>query len=140
MPYPEHEKINAVKDQSQTIGDFLDWIRREKGIVLANYGNSDVAWLAPDGTAKERLLAEYFEIDLDALEAEKRAMLQAAACVAANGAPSNREIQEQGEPHQRILEQGIADLFPRIRHLPPKQQLQRIEAYWREVFQLGEIT
>lgn len=93
MTYPEHEKLNAVKDQSQAIGDFLDWLNSEKGIVLANYGNSDVAWLAPDGTAKERLLAEYFEIDLDKLEAEKRAMLQSSACVAANGTPQNRESQ-----------------------------------------------
>ena len=112
MTYPEHEKLNEVKDQSQAIADFLDWIQSEKGIVLANYGNSDSNWLTPDGTAKDRLLAEYFGIDLDALEAEKRVMLRAAACVAANGTPSDRE-------HQRNLDDsdapypGMATTFER---------------------------
>ncbi|TXH19655.1 MAG: hypothetical protein E6R03_00270 [Hyphomicrobiaceae bacterium] len=75
MKYQQHEKLNTVKDQSQAIGDFLEWLHSEKGIILASYGNSDSNLLTPDGTAKERLIAEYFEIDLDALEAEKRAML-----------------------------------------------------------------
>lgn len=75
MKYQQHEKLNTVKDQSQAIGDFLEWLHSEKGIILASYGNSDSNLLTPDGTAKERLIAEYFEIDLDALESEKRAML-----------------------------------------------------------------
>ena len=73
--YPQHEKLNAVKDQSQTIGDFLEWLHSEKGIILTSYSNSNMNWPTPDLTAKERLMAEYFEIDLDALEAEKRMML-----------------------------------------------------------------
>jgi len=73
--YPQHEKLDAVKDLSQAIADFLDWLNSEKGIFLASYGNIDSNWLTPDITAKDRLLAEYFGIDLDALEAEKRAML-----------------------------------------------------------------
>lgn len=78
MKYPQHEKLNTVKDQSQAIGDFLEWLHSEKGIILASYGNSNMNWLAPNGTAKDRLLAEYFEIDIDELESEKRAMLAGA--------------------------------------------------------------
>lgn len=94
MPYPEHEKLNAVKDQSRAIGDFLEWLRSEKGIILASYGNSNMNWPTPDGTAKERLMAEYFEIELDELEAEKRVML-AAACQATNGtSPTPRNLDD----------------------------------------------
>ena len=77
MKYQQHEKLNSVKDQSQAIADFLDWLNSEKGIILASYGNNDFdcPWPTAKGTAKDRLLAEYFEIDLDALESEKRAML-----------------------------------------------------------------
>ena len=71
--YPEHEKLAAVKDKSQAIGDFLDWALQEHG-----------AWLmVGDGDAGVRslpkpiidLLADFFGIDLDVIEAEKRAML-----------------------------------------------------------------
>ena len=35
MKYQQHEKLNTVKDQSQAIGDFLEWLHSEKGIILA---------------------------------------------------------------------------------------------------------
>lgn len=118
----EHDKLHAVREKSQAIGEFLDWLD-EKGIRLAryhehadgcyephvhDYGCSDscgarkndgkhshpfagcslrceketnriCGWrddaLAPIHTSIEKLLAEYFEIDLDKLEREKRAML-----------------------------------------------------------------
>lgn len=73
--YPQHEKLISIKDQLLAIADFLDWLNNEKVILLASYGNSDSNWLTPDGTAKDRLLAEYFEIDPVELETEKRAML-----------------------------------------------------------------
>lgn len=82
MKYPEHEKLNAVKEQSQSIADFLDWLNSEKGIFLASYGNGDSNWPIPVGIAKDRLLAEFFEIDLDAVESEKREMLRSIPNVA----------------------------------------------------------
>lgn len=101
--YPEHEKLRAVAKESQTIGEFLDWMSFEKGIVRASLveahkvwvpmekGNgfalrqntdgewgywehySDKLWM--DTTPIVNLLAEFFNIDQDVLEEEKRAML-----------------------------------------------------------------
>lgn len=71
--YPQHEKLNAVKDQSQTIGDFLEWLN-EKDFVVAKFDARN-CMLYPEYLSMDRILAEYFEIDLNALESEKRAML-----------------------------------------------------------------
>lgn len=32
---PECEKLKAVSDQSQTVGEFIDWLQSEKGMTLA---------------------------------------------------------------------------------------------------------
>lgn len=37
--YPEHDRMMAVKDQSETIGQFLDWLA-EQGIKLAVWEHS----------------------------------------------------------------------------------------------------
>lgn len=76
--YPEHEKLHAVRDHSQAIGEFLDWTQCE-GVHFGRYDDS-----IQDGQVLQilhyqipDLLAEYFGIDLDTLESEKRAMLDA---------------------------------------------------------------
>lgn len=74
MEYPEHDKLQAVKDKSQMCGEFVEWLENVKGIHLAEWAVDD-DFLLRTATSVERLLAEFFEIDLDALEAEKRAML-----------------------------------------------------------------
>lgn len=117
--YPEHEKLQAVVDQSQTVGEFLDWLRSAeedggKGVRLlvwreweeddccSHCGFSDQrtafgrrkraectlckgrgvaarpreGWV-PLGIGTEKLLAEFFGIDLARIEDEKRAMLAA---------------------------------------------------------------
>jgi hypothetical protein len=78
MKYPQHEKLAAVAEQSQAIGEFLDWLQdtRVPPVVLCRVipGQSFDPW-APVGRSTEQLLAEYFGVDLTALEAEKRAML-----------------------------------------------------------------
>jgi hypothetical protein len=35
--YPEHEKLDKVKDQSEICGEFLDWLRIEKNLALCKY-------------------------------------------------------------------------------------------------------
>jgi len=72
--YPEHEKLTKVADKSQAIGEFLEWCSAEKGISLANYSD-----YREDGMPVpfRPLLAEFFEIDENVLEQEKRAMLDA---------------------------------------------------------------
>lgn len=59
--YPEHDKLTLVKDESQAQGEILEWL-------------ADRGWLNLR-TSIQAVLAEYHEIDLDKIEAEKRAML-----------------------------------------------------------------
>ncbi|HUV10815.1 MAG TPA: hypothetical protein VMX12_07525 [Acidimicrobiia bacterium] len=68
--YPEHAKLRAVADKSQAIGEFLDEWLPTQGIILAHVDR--------DGRVPsiQELLAEFFGIDRDKLEAEKRAMLE----------------------------------------------------------------
>ena len=73
-PYPEHEKLQKVIDQSQTIGEFFEWLKNTKKIVMAQWGKWDS--LYPLSLPTQETLAEYFEIDLNKLEQEKRAMLE----------------------------------------------------------------
>lgn len=90
VKYPEHERLRTVREQSQAIGEFIDWLETE-GIHLAWYpclnetrGHDHVAH--PDECVEsmylylvhdrpDRLIAKFFDIDLDKIEAEKRAML-----------------------------------------------------------------
>lgn len=82
MEYSECEKIGKVKDQSQAIGEFIDWLQSEKGIVFARYhieGKDPIVdylkKLIPVHLSMEKTLAEFFDIDLNKVEEERRAML-----------------------------------------------------------------
>lgn len=66
--YPEHEKLEAVKDQSQAIGEFLD----TSGYTLCVVRNHQ--WVSV-GRPINQILAGYFGIDLGKIEEEKRTML-----------------------------------------------------------------
>lgn len=33
--YPEHDKLHAIKTQSQALGTFLEWLEQERGVELA---------------------------------------------------------------------------------------------------------
>jgi len=102
--YPECEKLAAVADKSQAIGDFLGWLqsgeadntRFKRPVSLAAVGivaehwhkgqqtllEEDECHLDGEGElsywhySTEKLLAKYFEIDLDKVEFERRAMLE----------------------------------------------------------------
>lgn len=85
---PECEKMQAVKGESQAIGEFLDWMTSSKGYVIAEYPKALKVLhhhalqtqvgdeLLPIHTRIEELLAEYFNIDLKKVEKEKRALLE----------------------------------------------------------------
>ena len=76
MEYPECEKMRKVKDQSQVIGEFLDWLHGEKNILFAEQrGEPPFDRILPVLFNTEELLAEFFNIDLKKVEQEKRAML-----------------------------------------------------------------
>ena len=84
--YAEHERVSQVKDKSQAIGEFLQWLA-DQGIQLGKYvndeiktydGDSDsftVTHFRPHHERIEDLLARYYNIDLNKLEREKREML-----------------------------------------------------------------
>lgn len=77
--YPEHEKLRAVSEQSQAIGEFLEWLER-KGIWLCMREPDNPPFegrFYPHTLgSNDRILAEYFDIDLTEIEREKRAMLE----------------------------------------------------------------
>ena len=79
--YPEHDKLAKVSDRSQAIGEFLEWLgERESKVVLCSLERTSSGFypkkiFLPIANSVERLLAEYFEIDLKVIEDEKRAML-----------------------------------------------------------------
>lgn len=102
-PYPESDKMLAVKEKSQAIGEFLEWLQsgdveqglpmrrsiflatqrlkcedHETGEVLPEdeWELSDV-YNDPFNYSIEQLLAQFFNIDLKKVEEEKRAMLAA---------------------------------------------------------------
>lgn len=73
--YPEHEKLAKIGDQSQTVGEFLEWLTGTKGWTLAHVPDYYESTLVPVSYTITTLLAEFFDIDQTKVEAEKRAML-----------------------------------------------------------------
>jgi hypothetical protein len=73
--YPECDKIVANHEKSQVIGEFLDWLEEwhptEAEKVLARMKGRREYF-----SSKEKLLAEYFGIDLNKVEVERRALLE----------------------------------------------------------------
>ena len=73
---PTLDKMLANKGESQSIGNFIKWLS-EKNYIISEYGaergQRDTLFPARHNT--EKLLAEYFEIDLDAAERERRKIL-----------------------------------------------------------------
>lgn len=74
--YPEHEKLEAVKDMSQAIGEFLDFGLPSMGIHLCEVDEETDRWF-PVHRSIQSILAEYFGTDQNRLDEEKRAMLEA---------------------------------------------------------------
>jgi hypothetical protein len=75
--YPEHAKLAKVSDKSQAIGEFLEWLTTEQGYTLAKWSDTEYAEgrLYSTHESTNVLLAQFFDIDLTVLEAEKRAIL-----------------------------------------------------------------
>lgn len=73
--YPEHEKLRAISEKSQAIGEFIEWLAEDQGIQLCRLSGSRVDRYAPNQQPITKLLALFFEIDLDVIETEKRKML-----------------------------------------------------------------
>jgi hypothetical protein len=70
--YPEHKKLSLVVEESQAIGEFLDFGLAGQGLVLTEYSEDH---LLPTSKSITSILAHYFEIDQDKIDKEKRQML-----------------------------------------------------------------
>jgi hypothetical protein len=75
----EHDKLLAVQVESQAIGEFIDGMSR-LGLVLCEEPGTRrnrSRWPVSTSRSINSILARWFEIDEDKLEAEKRAMIAA---------------------------------------------------------------
>ncbi len=73
--YPEHDKLKEIQPESQIIGAFLD----NCGYTLCDFDIepflTEHGEYVPVCGSIQEILAHYFSIDLDRIEAEKRAIL-----------------------------------------------------------------
>jgi len=81
--YEEHEKLKSVKNESEIIGQFLEW-QKTKDRDLCTFDSKFDEFTPVFHGSIEKILGEYFEIDLNKLEKEKQQMIEGLRCV--NGA------------------------------------------------------
>lgn len=95
--YPEHDKLEKISDKSQEIGNFLSWLAEgeyqsqgksrnredlgsiQLGCYRSRFDGERENSMSPSMVPVTDLLAAYFEIDLEKIEAEKRGMLDECA-------------------------------------------------------------
>ncbi len=76
---PELDKILAVKEKSQAIGKFLQWLG-EQSLVICEYDHDNSCYdcgnrLCQTRSTIEQLLADFFKIDLNKCEQERQQIL-----------------------------------------------------------------
>lgn len=74
----ELDKMSAVHERSNSIGDFIEWLKnsREPRLFICELDEDAEEFYCPH-LSTEKLLAEYFKIDLNKLEEERRGLLEA---------------------------------------------------------------
>lgn len=79
METPTLDRMLEIQEQSELCGEFLDWFLY-KYTVFEKKQKRETPFVNADGAGdfinKERLLAEFFDIDLDEAEREKAQLLQ----------------------------------------------------------------
>lgn len=76
---PTLDEMVEIQEQSQLCGEFLDWFLRKYTVFdIKQKRESPYANVMGNGDYinKEKLLAEFFDIDLDEAEREKDMLLQ----------------------------------------------------------------
>jgi hypothetical protein len=73
--YPEHEKLGAVVQESEAIGEFLEWCYERGWYLCQPTGSPFEGCYRPVPGSINDYLAAHFGIDQKKLEAEKRQML-----------------------------------------------------------------
>lgn len=76
MVYIQHEKLREVKNECQTIGGFLEWLFQKYSIGQFGKEQKLSCEFYPVHKTVDTWISEYFDIDLNELEEEKRHMLQ----------------------------------------------------------------
>lgn len=71
----EIDKLRAVQPDSQIIGRFLDWLADNNIELCLREKAADGLWRTPISASNIEILAQYFDIDLQKLDDEKRAIL-----------------------------------------------------------------
>lgn len=71
---PECDRMLAVKDESQRYGEFLEWLQHRYTLCRPPTGIKSSHY-RPALINIEKILADYFDIDLEEAEREKRAIL-----------------------------------------------------------------
>ncbi len=69
--YPEHAKLQAVSDESQAQGEFIEWLKAEGYHLCVVHDNEFIPTVRPIN----QLLAQYHSIDLVEIEKEAQQML-----------------------------------------------------------------
>lgn len=76
--YPECEKMEKTKDKSQLCGEFLDYLQSKYYMMEKTEPHDDM--YVPIGYSSyinvKKVLAEFFEIDLEEVEKEKRQIFE----------------------------------------------------------------
>ncbi len=74
---PECEKLLKVSEESNKIGSFIDWLINKKGVTFARFDDDSEEYIPHplDYLSINQLLGVYFEVDLDKVEKERRALL-----------------------------------------------------------------
>lgn len=79
METPTLDRMLEIQEQSELCGEFLDWFLY-KYTAFERRQKIESPFVNPDGAGdyinKERLLAEFFDIDLDEAERERESILK----------------------------------------------------------------
>lgn len=76
--YPTLTKMNAVKPHSQILGEFIDWLATEKKMFIGEYvedPDTERVLFMTANINTEKILAEFFGIDLVEAEKERQRIL-----------------------------------------------------------------
>ncbi len=102
--YPESTRMKEVSEQSQAIGEFIDWMNRNAMQVCEWVENKHRKEYLPVAMSIEEMLAKYYQINLKRVEEEKQQML----------VEHRKFIEEQ----QRfpVLTEEMVNMFPFSKH------------------------
>jgi hypothetical protein len=82
VPTPELDRQRDIihSGKAETVQEFIEWLLDKQGLVLGKYGTDEFERkdvLSPTWYAREDLMADFFGIDRNKIEAERRAILEA---------------------------------------------------------------